>query len=48
MNQIYPLLGITHPIENILLLVTFTLYNMGLLVISYFKDRIILMKVVLS
>ena len=39
MNQIYPLLGITHPIENIPLLVTFTLYNMGLLVISYFKDR---------
>ena len=39
MNQIYPWFGITHPIETIPLLVTFTIYNMILLAISYFTDR---------
>ncbi|MDD6285693.1 MAG: DUF2206 domain-containing protein [Methanobacteriaceae archaeon] len=39
MNQVYPWFGIAHPIETIPLLVTFTIYNMVLLVISYFTDR---------
>lgn len=39
MNQVYPWFGITNPIDNIPLLVTFTIYNMTLLVISYYKDR---------
>lgn len=38
MNQVYPWFGITKPIENIPLLITFTIYNMFLLVISYFMD----------
>ncbi|MCD7781514.1 MAG: DUF2206 domain-containing protein [Methanosphaera sp.] len=39
MNQVYPLIGITTPIENIPLLVTLTIYNMALLVVAYLKDR---------
>lgn len=39
MNQLYPLLGIYHPIETIPLLVTFTVYNMILLALSYVRDR---------
>jgi len=39
MNQVYPLVGIKKPLENIPLLVTFTVYNMGLLALSYYKDR---------
>lgn len=39
MNQVYPWFGITNPIDNIPLLVTLTIYNMTLLVISYYKDR---------
>lgn len=39
MNQVYPLIGIAHPIEVIPLLVTFTIYNMVLLLVSYYKDR---------
>lgn len=39
MNQLYPLIGIAHPIEIIPLLVTFTIYNMILLVLAYHKDN---------
>ena len=38
MNQIYPWFGITKPIENIPLLITFTIYNMVLLILSY-RDK---------
>lgn len=39
MNQVYPLIGIAHPIETIPLLITFTAYNMILLFVAYKKDR---------
>lgn len=39
MNQVYPWFGIANPIDNIPLLVTFTVYNMTLLAVSYYKDR---------
>ncbi|RAP50650.1 MAG: hypothetical protein BZ133_05060 [Methanosphaera sp. SHI613] len=39
MNQVYPHLSIARPIENIPLLVTFTVYNMGLLYMAYVKDK---------
>ncbi|MBR0471565.1 MAG: DUF2206 domain-containing protein [Methanosphaera sp.] len=39
MNQVYPLVGIAHPIETIPLLVTFTIYNMLLLVVAYKQDK---------
>lgn len=39
MNQVYPLIGIAKPIEQIPLLVTFTIYTVILLVLSYKKDK---------
>lgn len=39
MNQIYPWIGIAHPIENVPLIVTFTIYNMILLALAYVKDK---------
>ena len=39
MNQIYPLVGITRPIETIPLLVTLTVFNLILLFIAYKRDR---------
>lgn len=39
MNQVYPMLGIAHPIEIIPLIVTFSVYNMALLVVAYFRDN---------
>ncbi|RAP52610.1 MAG: hypothetical protein BZ138_02930 [Methanosphaera sp. rholeuAM270] len=39
MNQVYPLIGIMHPIETVPLLVTFTVYNMLLLAIAYTQDK---------
>ena len=39
MNQIYPLIGISRPLETIPLLVTFTIYNMILLAVSYKRDK---------
>ncbi len=35
MNQVYPMIGILKPIEVIPLLITFTVYNMVLLAVSY-------------
>ncbi len=39
MNQVYPLIGISRPLETIPLLVTFTIYNMILLAVSYKRDK---------
>ncbi|MBR3213283.1 MAG: DUF2206 domain-containing protein, partial [Methanosphaera sp.] len=39
MNQVYPHFHIAKPIEQIPLLVTFTIYNMGLLYLAYVKDK---------
>ena len=39
MNQVYPHFHIAKPIEQIPLLVTFTIYNMGLLYLTYVKDK---------
>lgn len=39
MNQVYPHLGISKPIETIPLLVTFTIYNMILLLVAYKRDK---------
>ncbi len=38
MNQVYPLIGISNPISNIPLLVTFTVYNMVLLLVAFYND----------
>ena len=38
MNQVYPWIGISRPIETIPLLVTFSIYNMCLLAIAYKRD----------
>lgn len=39
MNQTYPLVGITRPIETLPLLVTLTIYNMILLLVAYHRDN---------
>lgn len=39
MNQVYPLIGISRPLETIPLLITFTIYNMILLAVSYKRDK---------
>lgn len=39
MNQLYPLIGISRPIENIPLLVTFTIYVVILLCAAYINDK---------
>ena len=39
MNQVYPHIGISKPIETIPLLVTFTVYNMILLLLAYKRDK---------
>ncbi|OED30837.1 DUF2206 domain-containing protein [Methanosphaera sp. WGK6] len=39
MNQVYPWIGLTQPIENIPLLITFTIYNTILWIVSYYQDR---------
>ena len=39
MNQVYPLFGISKPIETLPLLITFTVYNMALLLIAYKQDK---------
>jgi len=38
MNQVYPLIGITRPLETVPLLATFTVFNMLLLLIAYKQD----------
>ena len=39
MNQVYPSFGISKPIETIPLLITFTVYNMILLLLAYKQDK---------
>ena len=39
MNQVYPHFGISKPIETIPLLITFTIYNMVLLLLAYKQDK---------
>lgn len=39
MNQVYPLAGIMQPLEVVPLLVTFTVYNLVLLLLAYRNDR---------
>lgn len=38
MNQLYPLIGINRPLEVMPLLITFTIYNIVLLLLAYTKD----------
>ncbi|MBE6485576.1 MAG: DUF2206 domain-containing protein [Methanosphaera stadtmanae] len=39
MNQVYPYFGISKPIETLPLLITFTIYNMILLLLAYKQDK---------
>ena len=39
MNQLYPLIGIAKPIETIPLIVTFSIFNMLLLALAYYRDK---------